>query len=443
MNIPGSEQIYSYVLDTFRSIYAYHDDLKIIYSDEVVDVDADIIIKKGKLDFFKEGKAIPDDFIWDDWKHQSLPFPFDRNVQYEVLGDDNSKLIIHYDIIAACFYFLSSWQEIYSNKKDDYGRFFYKESFQYYYDLVRVPLVNHYFDILKTAIEQKTEKELKRRLWRDDPFAVFLSHDIDTIHSGFKKDLKNEIKSLNLHKLPSLALRRLLGKDSWNNIEDVVQIEKDLGVRSTFYFLPKKEAENADYTMEEVEPYFSAIEDASSEIGVHGSLGTGFDLTELNNEIRALKRKIYGNRFHYLQYDARDTPPILEATSLEYDSSVGFAEQIGFRNGICFPFREFNFDTGKAYEHLQIPLTIMDTTLMDEELMGKFTHSQTQKQIYDLINEVEKFGGVLTVLWHNTYFTNYKYAGWGDRFIDLVVRLKNKKALFLTGREISDRMKRE
>lgn len=428
--------MFEYILQTFASIYDYDKSINISYGHS----GGDIIIEKGNLDFFERNDLMPKYFIWDDWNYQALPFPFNTEKEAEIITKEKNSLKINYDIVAASFYFLSSWQEIHCDKKDKYGRFYFKESFQHEYDLIRVPVVNYYFDILRTAIEERTGKKVNRRLWPDSPFCVFLSHDIDTIHSGLKKDIKNELKAGNLHKIPSLIYRRMRGKDSWNNIDDVVKIERELEVKSSFYFLPKKDEENADYELSDVQPYFDLIEAASSEIGLHGSLGSGYNLTLLNEEIKALNRNVFGNRFHYLNYDAKITPPILEATSLKYDSSVGFAEQIGFRNGICFPFREYNFDTGKAYNHLQIPLTIMDTTLMDEELMGNFTHTQTQKQIYDLINEVEKFGGVMTVLWHNTYFTNYKYAGWGDRYIDLVKRLKNKDALFLTGREIWERM---
>jgi hypothetical protein len=37
-----------------------------------------------------------------------------------------------------------------------------------------------------------------------------------------------------------------------------------------------------------------------------------------------------------------------------------------------------------------------------------------------LTKEVKKFGGVLTVLWHNTHLSHYKYTGWRELYVRIM-----------------------
>ncbi|MEX0719639.1 MAG: polysaccharide deacetylase family protein [Balneolaceae bacterium] len=431
--------IRSYILETFASIYQIPTSIKITYGDES---EGDIVIKKGNVSFFNHSQSLPEDFAWHTWRDQLLPFPLDSEENQGIITASGNQVHINYDIFAASFYFLSSWQEIHQTETDSYGRFSYKSSFQYKYDLMLLPVVNYYFDILKTAIERHTGSALSRKN-SEASFTAFLSHDIDQIHSGWKEDSKFELKRGNLLEAASILSNRITSEqDEWNNLDVIVELEKMLGVVSTFFFLAKKSEVDADYLIKDVEGYFDMIEEAGSEIGVHGSIGSGFDGKKLKEEINSIGRNIFGNRFHYLQNNVKITPQILDEAELHYDSSLCFDDYIGFRNGFCFPFRPFNFATRKAYKHLQIPLLVMDSTLKFEEFMGHQSYPEVKEQVDQIIGEVEKFGGVFTLLWHNTFFTDHMYAGWGPRYIQIVQELKNKGAEFVTGSVLTERIRK-
>jgi hypothetical protein len=67
---------------------------------------------------------------------------------------------------------------------------------------------------------------------------------------------------------------------------------------------------------------------------------------------------------------------------------------------MCHPFKPYNLNTGKEIDILEIPLTIMDTTLFS---LMHLDLNQAWKLTEKLIDTVERYKGVLTILWHNTY----------------------------------------
>ena len=112
-----------------------------------------------------------------------------------------------------------------------------------------------------------------------------------------------------------------------------------------------------------------------------------------------------------VMFNVKKTLEVLEQTALKYDATLGFAEHIGFRRGTCFPFYLYDFKRKQISTILEFPLIIMDTTLIHAKYM-KISQHETLHQIEPLIAEVKKFHGVLSVLWHNTSFSDYKYTGW-------------------------------
>ncbi|MDR9418105.1 DUF7033 domain-containing protein [Gracilimonas sp.] len=425
------DHISAYFLETFFQFYETDRKISIGYEDSS---NADIIIFQGNLSFFKETKAIPKYFIWHSWKDKDIPFLFDQEEKQDVITVEKENVRINYDIIASVFYFLSHWQEIHQTETDKYGRFPYQNSIQYHYDFALLPVVNYYFDILKAAIE-KTGVNIQRKQ-QIAPIQVFLSHDIDNLSSGWLENIFAELKRGNLLKTYSILKNKWKGKDPWDNLDDILELEKQLGVVSTYFFLPREGNGNADYKLEKATPWFDHIRQANSEVGLHGSLNSAFDDAQFQADLDEFSQPIVGNRFHFLKFSANTTPHILDQTDILYDASHGFAEHIGFRSGFCYPYQPFNFSTNRAHKHWQIPLLLMDTTLRNPSYMGKEPANSIETKIDTLIEEIALFDGVLSILWHNTYFSESKFAGWHERYVSLIKKLKNKGAAFYTGEEI-------
>ena len=101
-----------------------------------------------------------------------------------------------------------------------------------------------------------------------------------------------------------------------------------------------------------------------------------------------------------MKFKVPDTWELLSEAGFKYDTTFGYADCVGFRNGMCHPFKPFNLNTNKEIDILEISLTIMDCTLFDymkQDMKGAWEVTKL------LIDIVERYNGVITILWHNTY----------------------------------------
>ena len=135
------------------------------------------------------------------------------------------------------------------------------------------------------------------------------------------------------------------------------------------------------------------------------------------------------------------TSEIIEKSKLKYDSTLGFQEQIGFRNGTCTPFYLYNFKEERAYDFISIPLNIMDCSLEFKNYMN-VSSKNVKKIIMPMINEIKKFEGVLTINWHNTFFSDYTKKNWKEVYIDIINICKVKNSKFVTCQEIAKKYKK-
>jgi hypothetical protein len=140
-------------------------------------------------------------------------------------------------------------------------------------------------------------------------------------------------------------------------------------------------------------------------VGLHGGHEAYNNPAEIKSEKqkleKVLRKEVMGYRNHYLRFKTPETWELLADAGFSYDSTFGYHDCAGFRNGMCHPFKPYNLKTGKEIDILELPLTIMDTTLFHSQMHLDFKQawSLTEK----LILTVERCRGVLTVLWHNTY----------------------------------------
>ncbi|MBL4657796.1 MAG: polysaccharide deacetylase family protein [Flavobacteriales bacterium] len=431
---------FDYILNLFKAIYSIDFPLDIGYGS---DSSAKIVIAQGSTDFFEKDQSIPENVVWKTWNDQSIPFLFDESDAAYLISETDGSFKINYDIIASSFYFLSGWQEHHIADRDEWGRFPYASSIQYKLGIAGIPVVNYYFDLLKHVVEKVYEVQLAVDMWGDCNYATFLSHDIDRCQSGWLEGGSSEVKKGNLLSPIKLIAKKLMVEDVWFNFDEILELENKRKARSTFFFLAKQgkvnDVPNADYdvTNSKFENVFTSIELANSEIAVHGSLGTSTDATQLEYEIGKIKAPVSGNRFHTLAYNVKVTPEILEAAKIKYDASLGFAEAIGFRNGFCFPFFPYDLVSDKPHKVLSIPLMIMDATLQHKKYLA-IDPKDVVATVQPLVKEVKKFNGCLSILWHNNFFSDYKFKGWREAYEQLLQTNAEWGSNYLTGNEVAE-----
>ncbi|HEX8327577.1 MAG TPA: hypothetical protein VF629_08555 [Hymenobacter sp.] len=439
----------AYVLHHFRLVYEAVPEVGIGFAGAQTAIE----VLDGAADFFGQATPYPAAPNWRSWLDQRVPFFFDAAPHAPLLTFTQGHVIINSDVISAAFYLLSGWQEYFSIERDRHGRFPYAASVQQQYSFVTVPVVNYYFDVLKTALEHVTGQKLHVRSWGEGaPFAAFITHDIDNLRSAWKAPAKAALQQGQLAKFGRLWWQHLAKPDAWDNLEAVAAVVAEYGAKSTFFILPASQpgadgTPNADYQLDAVlwERLHNISEKYKSEIGLHGSIGTAVSGTQFACEAEdfLMARSIFpfGNRFHYLRWEPRLTPQVLsmgtdeDYTAPKYDSTLGFAEHFGFRNSYCHPFYPFNFVTGETHTFLEIPLNVMDATLHHPNYL-QLRAEQILPALQPMFSEVERFGGVATLLWHNDHFDPFNTVTGPKQFRQLMSHLQQQKAVFLTGWEI-------
>ena len=176
------------------------------------------------------------------------------------------------------------------------------------------------------------------------------------------------------------------------------------------------------------------IVDQGWEVGLHGGHEAFNNLDVLKREKdrleRALGKKVIGYRNHFLRFRVPDTWELLKEVGFRYDATYGHSYCVGFRNGMCHPFRPYNLKTNSEIDILEIPLVIMDITLYDAYMR---LDSQTAWMLVKyLIDIVERYNGVLTVLWHNTFMTHDKLK----MYTKILEYCSQKNAWMTSGEEI-------
>jgi hypothetical protein len=437
-----AETIFNYVWQHFCSVFSEAKGLEIGYGKTQ---NGKVKISAAGLPFFEKKVPFPEEICWQIWDGQRIPFLFQNNLK-EVISSTENGLEIQADIIAGAFFFLSSWQEIYASARDKFNRFPYEASLQFKHNFITIPVVNYYFNILKTALERAYGVTLKNQLWSENSFATFLSHDVDHLESAWKIEGIKQLKKGSFLNVAKLGFQKLSGKDHFLNVETVAETVKKYGGVSTFFWLNKKgkyqNLPNADYDVAEpkYQKLIAALQEAGFENGVHGSFGTSENPEQLKTEAAKLLLPVKGNRFHYLWFDPEKTPQTLTDAGIAYDSTLGFAEHFGFRNSYCLPFRPFDFLRLKPYPFLEIPLNLMDTTLWHPNYLQIPPQEITQK-LEPMLHEIKKFGGVFGLLWHNENFSELNKRNGLEAFENIMQQLVNLKTTFRTGQQLSDKFK--
>jgi peptidoglycan/xylan/chitin deacetylase (PgdA/CDA1 family) len=289
-------------------------------------------------------------------------------------------------------------------------------------------------------------------------FTVCLTHDVDFINitdhrfdssvlgyilrSIFPTSLTNWRSKIvwyrivrNWKALVSLPFVYLgMAKDIWFDIDRYCEIEKD--IPSTYFFLPFKgkpgkangkiqsNSRGMKYDINDYKSLIDSLLNQGHEVGLHG-----IDAWDDDGKGRQ-EREVLGNltgqnevgiRIHWL-YFKRKSPSLLEGAGFRYDSTLGYNDAIGYKAGTSQIFKLP--DTKKL---LELPLTIMDTTLFYKKRMG-VTESKAYKMIKKLINQSKKFGGVLTINWHTRSLNPER--NWDDFYLALLDLLKSENVWF-------------
>lgn len=389
----------------------------------------------------------------------SLPilFPLETKNDFFSIDQDNN-LCFHHDILKSIFYLLSGYQE-YSTKdsRDNLGRYAFTDSIQHKLKIAEKPLVNYYFEIILKGVEAFCSVQ-KLSFQRRRPFetmGLLLTHDVDYIDKytvnywvyKLKEILGLRPSRLSRFKNSLLFLKGIssyLGINPSNpywNFTWIRATERKHNWKSVFYFLDKGiKHSDAVYSFHEerIKKLFQELMAEGCEIGVHGRVGSidNFrNMKESLDKLRDVSRAtVEGIRQHRLLWKHPETALAQEAAGFRYDTTLGFAAHMGFRNSYCYPFRLFDFEKNRMTTLWELPLTVMDVTLFAYQ---NYTPEQALAACRRALNEVSTFGGIFTLLWHNSFFEEETYPEITKFYLDLLDLISEYKPTNGTGIELT------
>jgi peptidoglycan/xylan/chitin deacetylase (PgdA/CDA1 family) len=212
----------------------------------------------------------------------------------------------------------------------------------------------------------------------------------------------------------------------------MIVLEDKYSAKSSFYLLVVNRGNiDFNYSIEDLDIELKQILDMGCEVGLHGDREAYCNLEEIIAKKKKLEKilgkKIIGYRNHCLKFNVPDTWELLRKAGFKYDTTFGYADCVGFRNGMCHPYKPFNLNSNNDVDIIEIPLIVMDNTLFDYmnlDLNGAW------KIIKILIDTVEKLNGVITILWHNTYMNGEKL-----RLYEKILKYCYEKNAWLTSGE--------
>jgi hypothetical protein len=234
----------------------------------------------------------------------------------------------------------------------------------------------------------------------------------------------------------------LVGHRTHWHFSDWVNLERSLGLRSAFFFVPRKGSlfEYAtsvpdtfyDIKTEKFRKLFRYLRDEGFEIGMHASYLAYQDRDLFQREKQLLEEmsqgQVNGNRHHYWHMNPvqpEETMWMHEQLGFEYDSSMVHDHFLGWRRGLSHPFFPYYPKLRRELKTLQL-----SPAWMDDQLFQFYAYNQIQPGRFEtlkaLAERVAEQGGCMTLDVHDYVYDEKLFPEWRQTYQDLLVYLNER-----------------
>jgi hypothetical protein len=228
--------------------------------------------------------------------------------------------------------------------------------------------------------------------------------------------------------------------DFWEPFDWYMNVEQ--GIPSTYFLIPFRGRKGecvpgthasrraAAYDIRDHRQELTVLLQGGCEVGLHG-IDAWTSIDKGMEESAAIKRvtasACSGVRMHWLLQNGQ-TPSRLERAGFTYDSTCGYNETIGYRAGTSQVFRPL-----ECASLLELPLHIQDGALFYRNRMD-LLDAEAQEQCEGIIRNAARFGGVVTILWHDRSHGPERF--WGGFYVTLVNELKSSGCWFASAGKV-------
>lgn len=340
--------------------------------------------------------------------------------------------------VSVIFWILSGEAEASCGHRDIHGRVPALHFVLNKLNILDLPVV----DLLADYIIERVRSKCPELSVPVSGFQIVPTHDVDAPYKyafrnplefvrGFLGDTLRGNSVANLAKAPFQFLRVRDGDikhDPFNSFSRIHSINEAHGLRSEFYFIAGHSGGRIDGDYELAHPLIrnllKEVVDRGHKIGLHSSFNAPYNPKILIQELHRLqalallvgyREPVDLVRNHYLRFDPRITPGVLDACGFKQDSTLSFADKAGFRRGTCRSFPLWDLEKKQQLNIIERPLIAMECSLISTRYQG-LGYDAAAEVIDRLKLECRRFGGHMVLLWHNNYlctemdFELYKHA---------------------------------
>ncbi|HMX41187.1 MAG TPA: polysaccharide deacetylase family protein, partial [Saprospiraceae bacterium] len=336
-----------------------------------------------------------------------------------LFAPDAAGLRCGVDVFASAFFMLSRWEEAALPQRDRHGRFPAEHSLAWQQGFLHRPVVQEWARLLR---------EMLARLGYPLPYparppAVLLSCDVD--HPRLWWSAADRWRTLGgslfRRRQPREAAYWLRtwwrkNRDPYDTFDVLMDWAEQSGQPAHFNFLGERpRSSDCWYPLRHpaVQHTMRRIAERGHAIGFHASYEAFDDAQRFEQELESLRQvsplPVTTGRQHYLRFAAPGTARMWERAGMDWDSTLGYPEQPGFRCGMAQSFPLFDFEQHRMMNVREKPLLVMDVTLAQYR---RWSPQQAAAETARLRRATAQHGGEFVLLWHNSSLHGWGWQGW-------------------------------
>lgn len=279
---------------------------------------------------------------------------------------------------------------------------------------------------------------------------IFLTHDVDAVTKTFAIRLKqttfhafNGVRNLAQGRLAASlrqfakAGRFMLSRGDYWNFDYISQLEERHGLRSHYYVYGGAAGWQRSSLQMLLDPAYDVLDPNLAQqlrtlrqrgwaVGLHQSFGAWADTDLMRKEKlkveQALDAPVEICRQHWLRFSWERTWLAQEQAGFTLDTTLGFNDRPGFRNGAAMRVRPWDPDSNRPLRLESLPMVVMDSHLYD---YMDLQDSERFNEMRRWIEEIRVVHGTATVIWHQ-HVLDHDY-GWKNGLESLAASLSGQR----------------
>jgi len=232
----------------------------------------------------------------------------------------------------------------------------------------------------------------------------------------------------------------LAGRDPYGCIPEIIERERDRGLRASFQVaVGHRHPNDVNYRIEDddVRDYLRAIPEAGFDLCLHGSYRSTERAEWYVEEVALLTARLgkpVGSRQHFLSFDYETLFRAQEQAGIQYDMSMGYPDQPGPRAGFSYPYFPYSIVDDRPYDVVQLSLFLMDVTL--RSYLG-LKGEQAWEAIEQTLDDLRRKRGCASAVWHPIVFGGARDPGFDELFWRLTDRVREGGGIATDGATIN------